>query len=140
MIDSPPPNTLTESSLRQAMLKRLEQRWRDDSSALLVEEFATHQGEARVDIAVVDGALWAYELKSAVDRLHRLPRQADAFSEVFDYAVLAVASRHLDKAEGLVPEWWGIIEGSTNTRGTVALRERRRAKRNPQPSPWAVAC
>lgn len=130
---------ITESQLRQGVLDQLRQEWPADSGALILEELGTHSGDSRVDIAVVNGSLWGFELKSSADRLTRLPKQSEAFSEVFDFAVLVAASSHLDRAVGLIPAWWGLIEAHTEDE-SMRLTERRAPRRNPSPNPHAVAC
>lgn len=129
---------LGEDALRDATIARLNRRWAGEENTILVEEFGTHFGSARIDIAVVNGSLWGYEIKSAHDRLHRLARQVDAFSEVFDYASVVAADRHFEACMTLVPSWWGVIE-ATPSRVATRLTERRRPRRNQNLSPVAVA-
>lgn len=129
----------TEELVRSATLQRLGQKWPKDSGSLIVEEFGCHRGAARIDIAVVNGALHGYELKSSKDTLDRLPGQVTAFSAVFDYLTVVAATKHLERALDRVPPWWGVMEAAENAYG-VRLTERRRPKRNPAPDPFAVAC
>ncbi|MFI1914695.1 sce7726 family protein [Nocardia sp. NPDC020380] len=65
-------------------------------------------GEVRVDIAVVNGSLSGFELKSARDTLRRLPRQVEVYSQVLDFAVLVVAENHLHEAMEIIKPWWGL--------------------------------
>lgn len=110
-------------------MSRLDSRWGGSPDTLVVEELGTHFGASRVDVAVVNGALWGYELKSDADRLGRLPAQAEAFSEAFDYMTIVAASRHVARSLEIVPEWWGLIEAESNG-DRIRLVERRRPKRN----------
>ncbi len=128
----------SEDAVRQATRARIERRWPQGEDTLIVDEMGTHFGAARIDIAVVNGSLRGYELKSASDRLGRLPGQVEAFSEVFDYMTIVAAERHLAGSEAIVPAWWGIVEAVAAGDGLV-LKERRKAKRNPAPLPTAVA-
>lgn len=66
-------------------------------------------GEVRVDVAVLNGHLSGYELKSASDTLDRLPTQVSVYSRVLDEATLVVADRHWVAAQDMVPPWWGVI-------------------------------
>jgi len=129
---------LDEAAVRCATLERLSRSWPSDDHTMIVEEFGTHFGDNRIDVAVVNGALRGYEIKSTRDRLTRLPDQVTAFSEVFDYATVVVAERHLDAAMGLIPDWWGVIE-ARDARGGTGLTERRRGRRNQTLVPVAVA-
>ncbi len=129
---------LTEPAVRQATLNRINRRWGEMPETLVVEELGTHFGASRIDVAVVNGALWGFEIKSAADRLGRLPGQAEAFSQVFDYVTLVAAGKHLSRSMELVPEWWGVVEACPATSG-VRLKELRKPRRNACPNSEAVA-
>lgn len=96
---------------------------------LLVDELGLC-GAARVDVAVVNGSLTGYELKSARDKLDRLPNQVATYGRVVDYACLVVASTHLDRARVMLPAWWGILVAREAT-GGVVLTHQRKARGNP---------
>ncbi len=91
----------SEHRLRRAVRK---------SSTVIVHELGVSYGEHRVDIATVNRrCLSGYEIKSEVDTLTRLPRQANAFSSVFDKMTLVVVPKHLEAARRVVPDWWSIV-------------------------------
>ncbi|MFJ1767840.1 sce7726 family protein [Amycolatopsis sp. NPDC088138] len=96
---------------------------------LLVDELGLC-GEARVDVAVVNGSLTGYELKSASDRLDRLPNQVEIYGRVLDYAFLVVADVHLVRARTMLPAWWGIMVAKEAS-GSIVLSQRRKARMNP---------
>jgi hypothetical protein len=74
----------------------------------VVDEFDL-AGAARVDIAVVNGALAGIEIKSERDSLRRLARQVDAYGLVFDEVTVVAAQRHLRHVLEQVPAWWTVI-------------------------------
>lgn len=78
----------------------------DLDSTFVVDEFGIC-GEARVDVAVINGYLTGFELKSESDTLDRLPKQVETYSKVLDYSNLVVAERHFEKALEMLPSWWG---------------------------------
>jgi hypothetical protein len=127
-----------ESDIRDVLRARIDDRW-DDDHTLVVEEFGTHFGSGRADLAIVNGSLRGYEIKSDADRLDRLPSQIERYNEVFDYVSLVAALRHLERASDLVPDWWEIIEVSDSPTGRVRLRQIRRGRRNPSPDATATA-
>lgn len=86
-------------------------------------------GEVRVDVAVVNGALSGFELKSSRDTLRRLPKQVDIYSRVLDQAVLVVAENHLDSAMSLIPDWWGVVRAQ-GPAGRVLLATERTGRVN----------
>lgn len=128
----------SEVEIRSAVLEQVSRRWRSSSNALIVEEFGTHYGAARIDVAVVNGALRGYEIKSSADRLSRLPMQVASFGEVFDYLTVVVARKHLAHCLHILPVWWGVIEAHTPD-GRTVLRKERAASRNPIREPDAIA-
>lgn len=106
-----------------------------DQSVLLVEEFGLGQGRVRADIVTVtDDALCGIEIKSAADTLTRLPRQADWYGRVCDTCTLAADPAHLDKAAGVLPDWWGLV--AVDHDGTEQTRP---AAPNPQYDPASAA-
>lgn len=111
---------------------------RDDPDTLVLDELGICRGKYRVDIAVVNGAMHGYEIKSDRDTLLRLPSQAVAYSCVFDTMTLVVGVTHSTKVSDLVPGWWGITEASC-VRDRLYLKVVRRGTPNPQPDPLAVA-
>src|SRR5690348_12382197 len=87
-------------------------------------------GQVRVDVAVVNGALSGYELKSENDTLRRLPTQVEVYSRVLDFATLVVAKKHAGHARAGLPSWWGLIEAESAADGSVTLKRRRRGRMN----------
>lgn len=106
-------------------------RWvRCQARPLLVEEMEVCSGRARIDLAVIADRLIGIEIKGPKDDVTRLPGQAKAYSECFDYVVLATHESLASKAAPLVPEWWGIVAGSQ-----LEHRLRYRFLRRPQHNP-----
>ncbi len=98
---------MRDADIRQALRDRLE-LMQVAHGGVLVEELGLCNGTVRADLAVVNGILKGYEIKSDQDTLVRLKAQADIYNQVFDTVTLVVAERHLDTALSVVPEWWGI--------------------------------
>jgi hypothetical protein len=95
-------------------------------------------GSVRIDVAVINGELSGYELKSDRDTLGRLPTQAKIYSQVFDKMHLVVGARHEGRARRVVPRWWGVISATSGKDG-VRLEPVREARPNPAPNPLTVA-
>ena len=53
-----------------------------DSNTRIVEELGLCQGVARVDLAVVNGTIHGYEIKSERDTLTRLSGQAEIYNHI----------------------------------------------------------
>ena len=122
--------------IRKALLANLEVKYSDSSHDLIVEEFGCKT--ARADVAVINGFLHAYEIKSDSDSLDRLPSQIDAYQGVFEYVTLICGRRLLERARTAIPKWWGLQKAEFRD-GSVLIHELRTAKPNPNQNPFAVA-
>lgn len=76
--------------------------------SLLVPELDVCGGTARVDLAVINGKLHGFEIKSQQDNLERLPFQSEQYSKVFDTMTAVVTDCHVDRVYNIVPDWWGV--------------------------------
>jgi len=97
----------------------------------IFEEFCVHHGTARIDIAIINGIMHGYEIKSDRDTLHRLPEQINEFNKVFDKLTLVVGKRHLYRAINIIPDWWGITLVKINTSHKIYFQTIREAENNP---------
>ena len=129
---------MVDRDIRGALRKRLDEAHRDDSATLLLDELGVCEGRARVDMAVVNGTLAGFEIKSDEDTLVRLPRQVEAYERVFDFTTLVVGTKHADRAVDLLPSTWGVLCAVEDER-EVALEPRRSAERNNNVDPFCVA-
>lgn len=78
-------------------------------SAEAIYEFWVPQSNERADVAVIGAILEGFEIKTERDSLKRLPRQADAYTRVFDRCHAVLAERHVERAMAILPSWWGIL-------------------------------
>lgn len=105
---------------------------------LIRNEVGLCLGETRVDLAVVNGHIHGYEIKSDRDTLARLPSQIELYDRVLDYSTIVCGPRHLANVIDQVPERWGVIEAS-GAPGAVKLHQRRRPKLNRELDPLSIA-
>ena len=63
---------MRDEDIRSVLRARLALEYGTDPSALVLDEFGLACSSARVDLAVVNGCLHGYEIKSDVDSLARL--------------------------------------------------------------------
>jgi len=112
--------------IRSALKKNLKNCHAQDKKVRIIEELGIQHGTARIDIAVINGIMHGYEIKSDRDTLERLPEQMNEFNAVFDKLTLIVGKCHLYKAIHIVPDWWGIMVAKVNIKSQVifhAIRE-----------------
>ncbi len=96
-------------ALRQELTTELASyKLKSKCPADIIEELGVKNGAVRIDMAVVNGIMHGYEIKSDRDTLHRLPNQMNEYNKVFDKLTLVVGINHLHEAINLIPDWWGL--------------------------------
>lgn len=93
------------------------------------QELWVPRSHERVDLVVVGVRMHGFEIKTERDTLRRLPRQAIAYARVMDRCTLVLAEKHLEQAQSLLPNWWGISTIACNEH--IRFRVVRPARRNP---------
>lgn len=102
------------------------------------EELGLCLGATRVDMAVINGSLHGYEIKSAKDTLARLDRQIHLYTKVLDYSSVVGAERHIAKLSAAVPASWGLISVLDAPKG-YSLHCLRKPSRNLEVDPLSIA-
>ena len=129
---------MRDYDVRVALRAHLDTEHANDlASTRFVEELGLC-GESRVDLAVINGSLTGYELKSARDTLTRLPGQVATYGRVLDFAFLVVADNHLGHARAIIPAWWGVYVAK-DTEDGVIVKQRRKARPNPRVDAYSLA-
>jgi hypothetical protein len=129
---------LRDSEIRTALREKLRSIHADEPDTAIIDELSLSQGEARVDLAVVNGSFSGYEIKSDRDTLCRLPHQLAVYELCFNTITIVVGSRHIEACAESVPGWWGIWEATCGVDATVILEERRAPITNNRISPQQV--
>ena len=128
---------LDESGIRPALLSRLLPKHAGRASTAIIEELGLCRGRVRVDVAVVNGRLHGYEIKSDRDTLRRLTVQVEIYGKVLDRATLVVGDRYLAEALEVVPVWWGVLHVHPTATG-LRFKTVRRARKNPRRDPRSL--
>jgi hypothetical protein len=115
---------MRDRDVRESVWCWLEAEHEYDQETLMLDELGILNGATRIDIAVIDGQIAGYELKSARDTLDRLPAQRDLYNKVLDRITLVVAENHLKDALAIIPDWWGLAIASSTSSGVSITRER----------------
>ncbi|QFG13509.1 exonuclease [Gordonia phage Powerball] len=130
---------MRDMDVRAALHANLAVDHADELDETLVVDELGLCGEVRVDVAVINGALTGFELKSARDTLRRLPKQIAVYSQVLDYAELVVAENHLEAAAEILPAWWGIRVAVCSRADVVHVERTREPRRNLNVEPYSLA-
>jgi hypothetical protein len=102
------------------------------------DELGICLGETRVDVAMINGTLSGWEIKSDRDRLDRFARQVELYGRVLDHAAVVTGARHCDAVMESVPDWWGLWRCVPAGRWPVA-EVVRAGSTNPKPDSFSVA-
>jgi hypothetical protein len=129
---------MRDIDIRRALRVEMRAAHENDPNTLILEEMGLCQGLARVDVAVINGTVHGYEIKSEFDTLARLPGQTHTYNRVFDFVTIVTAKNHEAKISTSVPKWWGISI-AVQSKGGVEIRVRRRARRNNAVDPFSIA-
>jgi hypothetical protein len=122
---------ITEPELRAFIRERLNER-ASAPGARMFEELGIERGSARVDLALVDEGLEAFELKSDLDDFGRLHNQIHAYNRVFDRITLVTGAMLSSAALDVMPRWWGIWAVRRLKNGNLSLKRVRDAADNPR--------
>ena len=125
--------------IRSILMVILEKKHARDKKVRIIEELGLHHGDARVDIAVVNGVMHGYEIKSDQDTLLRLPEQIQVYNSVFDKMTLVVGKSHLYEAIKIIPDWWGVIVAKADANGNVVFNTIRKEENNKKQNQLSVA-
>lgn len=117
---------MTDPEIRHLLFTRLAKR-KSFSESQLCEEVPIQNGLTRADVVFCGNRLECFEIKSHRDTLKRLFSQGWQYEQSFDRVTLVCATKHLNKAFGIIPKWWGVLEVS----GSGQLETVRTALANP---------
>ncbi len=129
---------ITESELRTLVRERLSERARAPDVRIF-EELGVERGAARVDLALVDQGLEAFELKSDLDNFSRLHNQIHAYNRVFDRITLVTGAGLSAAVQDVVPRWWGIWLVRRLSSGRLSIKTLREATENPRQETRSLA-
>lgn len=130
---------MRDKIVRQAFHQTVLKSAHSDLQTIVIDELGLRNGGVRADIAVVNGKLVGYEIKTERDTLARLPSQIQAYSEVFEKAFIILSDNHLEDALGLIPDWWGIYRIKRKTDGSFTFPCIRHARINRNQNTFTLA-
>src|SRR6266700_4270016 len=129
---------MRDADVRRVLRQRLDASYGADANTVIVEELGLCRGTVRADVAVINGILKGYEIKSERDTLTRLANHAGTYSRVLDTLTIVVADRHMESTERIVPKWWGIEVATTDNDSALRLHSVRDEGRNQEVDAFAL--
>src|ERR1700741_2474909 len=130
---------MRDLEIRRRLRSQLEVEFGDDPTTLIIDELGVCCGRVRADMAVVNGELKGFEIKSDRDSLSRLRAQMSDYCKVFDTVSLVVGRKHFAQASELVPGWWGIQIAVGDPASEPQIVRFREEEANPEPDPMSIA-
>lgn len=126
----------TDFEIRRALYRKtLYDIKKEDPFTKIIDELGLCQGDARIDIAAINGAIHGFEIKSESDDLRRLPTQIELYNKVLDTITIVTSMHHITKIKKIIPSWWGIIIVEKKLKNNIILHNESKADSNSQIDP-----
>ena len=129
---------MDDQQIRTSFHSKWLRKHHGDSKTVVINELGLNHGKSRADIAIINGRLIGYEIKSDLDSLRRLNEQVVSYNAIFDRNYIIVTERHLKNIETVLPEWWGIILAYEGKRCAIHFKNIRKSKVNFTVDDYAV--
>lgn len=129
----------SDIEIRKAFHAQKLKDYHNCQNTIVVDELGLIHGKNRIDIAVFNGCLHGYEIKSAKDNLDRFPNQLSVYRECLEKLTFVVAPTHLEAVSSMSPQWCGILLAEKGERGGITFSTIRRAQKNPEVSAVSFA-
>ncbi len=127
---------LKDKNIREALIESIKKK-NNNHSFRIIEEMNVCDGASRIDVAVANGQLCGYEIKSDADNLDRLDIQMASYNKTFDKITIVIGSKFTEKIFNYIPEFWGVCVAK-NDRDKVKLCYIRKAKYNTNVDVYAL--
>jgi hypothetical protein len=129
----------SDRELRDALHRKVLKDHHLCPSTVVVDELGLAHGKIRVDVAVLNGYLHGYEIKSSKDNLSRFTNQLHEYQKCFQKLTIIAAPNHIGDVSCAVPAWCGIIEARKGPRGGISFATIRKSQLNPKVDSLALA-
>jgi hypothetical protein len=106
---------------------------------LVIDELGLAHAKCRVDVAVINGCIHGYEIKSARDTLDRFASQMGVYRQSLQKLTIVAAPKHVAGVTGHAPDWCGLIVAERGPRGGISFSSVRKAATNPEIDPIMMA-
>lgn len=129
----------TDADIRTALHAKRLRRMKAQPDTIVIDELGLAHAKSRVDVAVINGCIHGYEIKSAKDTLDRLATQIDIYRQTLQKLTIVAAPKHIAGIMDQAPEWCGVIAAEQGPRGGVSFHVLRNAYANPDIDPVMMA-
>jgi hypothetical protein len=129
----------TDAEIRAALHRKALRAFHRCNDTLVIDELGLAHAKVRIDVAVINGCVHGFEIKSAADTLTRLPQQLELYEECLEKLTIVSADKHIAGVRELAPRWCGITKATKGPRGGIVFTTVREPKRNPNIQAYHLA-
>lgn len=129
----------TDADIRSALHAKRLQRDKSNAETVVIDELGLAHSRSRIDVAVINGCIHGYEIKSAKDTLDRLATQIEIYRQTLQKLTIVTAPKHVTGVMSHAPEWCGVIAAEQGPRGGINFHVLRNATPNPEIDPVMMA-
>jgi len=129
----------TDSDIRLALHAKRLPRLKAHPATLVIDELGLAHAKSRIDVAVINGCIHGYEIKSGKDTLDRLAIQIGIYRQTLQKLTFVAAPKHVEGIMTNAPEWCGVIVAEQGPRGGISFHVARNAVANPDIDPVMMA-
>lgn len=128
-----------DMDIRTALHAKRLRRMKAQPDTLVIDELGLAHAKSRIDVAVINGCIHGYEIKSAKDNLDRFATQIDIYRQTLQKLTIVAAPKHVTGIITDAPEWCGVIAAEQGPRGGIRFHVLRNAAANPEIDPVMMA-
>lgn len=128
-----------DADIRRALHAKRLRKYAAQPDTLVIDELGLAHARSRVDVAVINGCIHGYEIKSAKDNLDRLATQIDIYRQTLQKLTIVAAPKHIKSIVADAPDWCGVIAAEQGPRGGISFQVLRSAAANPDIDPVMMA-
>lgn len=129
----------TDPEIRTALHRTALRAFHRCNDTLVIDELGLSHAKARIDVAVINGCVHGFEIKSAADTLTRLPQQLAFYEQCLEKLTIVCDEKHVVGVRELAPRWCGITKVSKGPRGRIAFVTIREPRKNANIKPYRLA-
>lgn len=129
----------TDTDIRSALHAKRLRHAKSHPDTLVIDELGLAHAKSRIDVAVINGCIHGYEIKSAKDTLDRLATQIDIYRQTLQKLTIVAAPKHVAGIMTHAPEWCGVIAAEQGPRGGISFHVLRNPVANPEIDPVMMA-
>ena len=128
-----------DTDIRIALHAKRLRRVKAQPDTIVIDELGLAHAKSRIDVAVINGCIHGYEIKSAKDTLDRFATQIDIYRQTLQKLTIVAAPKHVAGIMNHAPEWCGVVAAEQGPRGGISFHVLRNAAANPEIDPVMMA-